>query len=344
MIYYMCTEENKGYFEMADIEVKIVGGFQKVSEFSKTMRHFMHYHPCIAFSMRALQQNTDEDIIDLFTSVKDKFHKKVIVVVEKEVRNFQKMSAILRSSNVDNIVCGNTVEEIRESVLRCVSPEGMSHVEMQERLRALYESTTESPLVGRGSATAYQHSLVGIFGIGDIDVTSYAFNLSYWLSSRAVNVSYLSVTEEEQEKMIRFVERRYDRTFQEEKFSEGRITFFKDINFNDQDVVIMNFGGCDIETFQKIQENVLCQKSLVVMHSRMWELQQALSRMRETVQYMNPMDYFLIPRNGDPKLQEVFSSFSNKVFVSYPEDVCNIRPNIEAYEKVLSDILRQQRV
>lgn len=76
MIYYMCTEENKGYFEMADIEVKIVGGFQKVSEFSKTMRHYMQYYTCFALSIRALQHNTDEDIIDLLTNVKDNFHKK----------------------------------------------------------------------------------------------------------------------------------------------------------------------------------------------------------------------------------------------------------------------------
>jgi len=199
MLLYLTSNENNGVFDFLEesrnfIIKKLSGEFYLKKYVTSDMKNLSH-NQYVAIDLKALK-DTEDEIIQAIQGIKMLYSSRIIIYAV----GIKAGSSILKrliDEKIYNIVTGDSVAEINQVILKCVSPEGLDYDD-SVRLLKPDEITKRKQYLFKDKdikiAVAGAHGRSGS--------TAVAFMLTSFLSISGAKVSYTEASEKSDLKLI----------------------------------------------------------------------------------------------------------------------------------------------
>lgn len=192
MLLYLTSNENNGVFDFLEesknfIIKKLSGEFYLKKYVTQDMKNLSH-NQYVAIDLKAVKDSED-DIIASIRAIKMLYSSRIIIYAAG-VKAGSSILIRLIDEKIYNIVTGDTVAEIKQVILKCISPDGLGYDD-SKRLLAQEENSKRKKYMFKDKDIK-----IAIAGAhGHSGATSIAFMLTAFLSISGAKVSYTEASE-----------------------------------------------------------------------------------------------------------------------------------------------------
>ncbi|MDT8717035.1 hypothetical protein IAI10_10230 [Clostridium sp. 19966] len=187
MLLYISSNQNIGIFDFLTKEkgiiIKKLSGEFFLNKFViHDMRNLSHYR-YVAIDVKAIK-DTEQEIIEALKAFKVMYDSRIIIFDEGKNKEEDLIKSLV-NEKIYNIITANTVAEIKEEILKCVSEEGMAYED--------YFTRDNNKLSGNVSQYIFKQKDIKIAVAGvsrRCGTTTTAFNLTNCLYGLGAKVSY----------------------------------------------------------------------------------------------------------------------------------------------------------
>lgn len=187
MLLYISSNKNIGIFDFLTKEKGIIikklsGEFYLNKFVVHDMRNLNHYS-YVAIDLQAIK-DVEQEIIEALRAFKVMYDSRVIIFAEGKSKEENLIKSLV-NEKIYNIITANTVAEIKEEILKCVSEEGMTYED--------YFTRDNNKLSGNVSQYIFKQKDIKIAVVGvsrKCGTTTTAFNLTNYLYRLGAKVSY----------------------------------------------------------------------------------------------------------------------------------------------------------
>ncbi|QAA32755.1 hypothetical protein [Clostridium manihotivorum] len=257
MLLCLSSNQNIGIFDFLTKEKgliikKLTGEFYLKKFVIHDMRSLSHYS-YVAVDLKAIKDNENE-LIEALVAFKTMYDSRIIIFAEGLLIEDNLIQKLL-SERIYNIIIADTVSEIKEQILKCVSEQGMT-----------IEDYRDSEGTKSLSKYIFKHKNIKIAVAGAqnrVGTTTTAFNLTNYLHGIGAKVSY---TEANNNEHLKDIAAYYEFTMVSDKCIKYKgigyyldKQFPNDYNFNIFDLGILNLSSLSI--FKACDVRILCSGS-----------------------------------------------------------------------------------
>lgn len=199
MLLYISSNKNIGIFDFLTKEKgfiikKLSGEFYLNKFVIHDMRNLNHYS-YIAIDLQAIN-DTEQEIIEALRAFKVMYDSRVIIFAEGKSKEEDLIKSLV-NEKIYNIITANTVAEIKEEILKCISEEGMIYED--------YFTRENNKLLGNVSQYIFKQKDIKIAVAGvsrRCGTTTTAFNLTNCLYGLGAKISYTEANDNNHLKVI----------------------------------------------------------------------------------------------------------------------------------------------
>lgn len=333
MLLYISSNKNIGIFDFLTKEKgfiikKLSGEFYLNKFVIHDMRNLSHYS-YVAIDLKAIK-DTDQEIIEALRAFKVMYDSRIIIVDEGKNKEEDLIKSLV-NDKIYNIITANTVVEIKEEILKCVSEEGMTYED--------YFTRENNKLSGNVSQYIFKEKDIKIAVAGvsrRCGTTTTAFNLTNYLYRLGAKVSYTEANDNNHLQLIAdYYEFRKDGG---ESLKYKGVEYYpnkqfpNDYNFNVFDIGVLN--GITLPIYKACNVRMLCSGS------KPYEIAEYKKALESIAELSINTIFNFSSEVGRTNFKKLVENENNKAyFADYAPSLFNGKVNDKIFKEILQDYI-----
>lgn len=333
MLLYISSNKNIGIFDFLTKEKGIIikklsGEFYLNKFVVHDMRNLNHYS-YVAIDLQAIK-DAEQEIIEALRAFKVMYDSRVIIFAEGKNKEENLIKSLV-NEKIYNIIIANTVAEIKEEILKCISEEGMTYED--------YFTRENNKLSGNVSQYIFKQKDIKIAVAGvsrRCGTTTTAFNLTNCLYGLGAKVSYTEANDNNHLKVIadyyEFIkDSRESLNYKGVEYYQNK-QFPNGYNFNVFDIGVLN--GNTLPIYKACNVRMLCSGS------KPYEIA-GYKKALESIFELSINTIFNFSQEvGRTNLKKLVENENNKAyFTDYSPNLFDGKINEKIFKEILQDYI-----